>query len=580
LRLVTRASLAVLFLIAGLAAGRLAGALVGGGWAAWGFVDAHRRPRPGTSHGTARWATPQEMDRLAPRPGHHDLLVGTVDGRLVAVSEERCAEHLILAAPTGAGKTAGLILPNLLAEDGRRSLIVTDPKRELLRLALPHFQSIYGDRVAVLDFLDPSIATGYNPLAAVRDAASANRFAQVWVANTGQSGSEPFWDNANRRLISAAALHLVADADGPPPPFAALADFLCGQSPERVRRALARSPAPEARRAAAAFLGAMRQNERLLGSVFTELPLRFECLDVPAVRATTTVGEFAPATLGRQPAALVLPFPLERLDLLRPLLAACFADLFDTLAAQAVACPDGRLATPVFGYLDEFGNLGTIPQFAQRLATVRSQGLGLFLVVQSLAQLRVAYGAAEADAILQNATTKLCLAGVNKGLESDDASYFSQLAGTMTVIGRTKDTSRQVGELLAGRRAGWNYGESGRALITPDELRTMTGEVLLLSGQSHPVRARQRRYYQVAALLARLPGPGDDPLAPLVAARAARPLPAILLGAAVADDDDGDIGADTWLPPHEPAAPGEVAGQAVRARQAAEEQVWFEVDAR
>src|SRR5688572_29096723 len=95
---------------------------------------------------------------------------------------------LVLVAPTGAGKTSGLILPNLLREPGTRSLVVTDPKRELLRLTSPHLRSVYGEgNVLALDFLDPALSAGYNPLAQVVDAASADLFAQTWVRNTGTS---------------------------------------------------------------------------------------------------------------------------------------------------------------------------------------------------------------------------------------------------------------------------------------------------------------------------------------------------------------------------------------------------------
>jgi len=172
--------------------------------------------RPGTSHGSARWATAAEVRALRPRRAGGDLVVGEVGRwrpRPVAIPEGQLYEHTLLVAPNGTGKTAGLIVPNLLAEAGRRSLVIADAKGELAKLTGAHLRDVLGDdRVRVLDFLDPALSVGYNPLAYVTDAASAALFAEAWVANTGTS-KEAFWDNAARTLIGAAALHRAGRPD-------------------------------------------------------------------------------------------------------------------------------------------------------------------------------------------------------------------------------------------------------------------------------------------------------------------------------------------------------------------------------
>ncbi|HET8630024.1 MAG TPA: type IV secretory system conjugative DNA transfer family protein, partial [Thermomicrobiales bacterium] len=184
--------------------------LVKGLWYLLMLAATRRTAGPGISHGSARWATPGEARRLRPRPGRTDLVVGRVGRRPVSVPEEEQYEHLLLVAPTGAGKTSGVIIPNLLREPGARSLVITDPKRELLRATAPALRWRYGDaNVWALDFLDPALSLGYNPLAYVRDAATADVFAQTWVANTGTNSKDVFWENAARTLIAAAALHLV-----------------------------------------------------------------------------------------------------------------------------------------------------------------------------------------------------------------------------------------------------------------------------------------------------------------------------------------------------------------------------------
>lgn len=521
-RLATRLMATTLLVMVALTGGRLVlWPLLRGGWFVAALVLIQRPGRPGTSHGSARWASARELRGRRAHPGAADLVVGRVGRAEIVVSEAEQYEHLVLVAPTGAGKTSGLILPNLLREPGTRSLVVTDPKRELLRLTSPYLRSVYGEgNVLALDFLDPALSAGYNPLAQVVDAASADLFAQTWVRNTGTS-KEPFWDNAARTLLGAAALHLIKAEDGIVPPLSSLVDFLCGQPAEDVTEALADSPVPEARRLARGFLTNMAKNERLVGSVFAELPPRFACLNLESVRRVTSVNEVDPPRLAHIPTAVYLALDLDHARTLAPLTACFFRDLFATLAAVAKAQPDGRLPTPVLAYLDEFGTIGHVPEFQSRLATVRSARIGCLLVVQDLAQLTKEYGKEDADTILTNATTKLCLAGVTH----DDAEYFSKLAGTTTVHATNRGSTHPL-LLPWADRGNRGVGEVARPLITPDELRTLGDDVLVVAGRHHPVRARQARYYQDKALCARLPDAAlGDPLDAFRRRRAARPLP-------------------------------------------------------
>ncbi len=543
-RLVTHSELAIL------AVGLIALFLrtVGRGlWFLLMLATMRRQGRPSTSHGSARWASGAEVAGMRPRPGRADLVVGRVGRYLVSVHERDQYEHLLLVAPTGAGKTSGVILPNLLTEPGARSLVITDPKRELLRKSTPAVRARYGrEHVWALDFLDPALSRGYNPLAYVTDAASADLFAQTWVRNTGES-KDAFWSNAARTLIGAAALHLVATEEITPP-LIALVDLLCGTPAESVAAALAGSPVPEVRRLARGFLANMAKNERLLGSVFTELPPRFTCLNLPEVCAVTGSNEIDFARLARRPTALYLALDPQYGRTLAPLTASFFLHFFTTLTAIAKAAPGGALAVPVLAYLDEFGTVGHIPEFANRMATVRSAGIGCLLVVQDLAQLTKAYGQEDADTILSNATTKLCLGRVTH----DDAEYFSKLAGTTTVYSANRSASRPL-LLPWADRGNRGMGEAQRALITPDELRTMRDEVFMVAGHRHPIRARQRRYYDAPALARRVPNLTRAD--PLVDMRRATPLPVPIMDASLSDrTDDAMPRLAASAPVSEPAA--------------------------
>jgi len=448
-RLATRAGGGALAAALALALGRtLAWPLLRGLWFVGALAIMGRRARPTTSHGSARLATRREIRRLRPCPGEAHFVAGT-SGRgprrqLVSIPEAEHYEHLLLDAPNGAGKTSGFIIPNLLGETGGRTVIVADPKRELLKKTAPHLRTAYPDgRVWILDFYDPTISHGYNPLAWVRDMRTADLFARTWVKNTGTSGSEPFWDNAATTLIAAGALHLVRVAEGGgtgPPPLADLQELLCNRGFAAVRATLEGSPVPEVRAKAEGFLAYVGQSEKLLGGLFSELAVRFAVLDSPEIRATTGASEIDLAALGRAPTALYIGFDLHLAAALAPLTACFFTQLFTELVELAKTRPDGALPVPVLCYLDEFGNLGHIPGFARWIATVRSARVGCLLVVQDTAQLVATYGEPGAAIILTNAMTKICLAKVSRA----DAEYFSKLTGESTVLSESRSASRAL----------------------------------------------------------------------------------------------------------------------------------------
>ena len=495
----------------------------------------YRRLKPGESHGAARWADEESVGRLAPREGEAPLVFGTVGrGRLrrqlVGVPEKQHYEHVYLAAPPGAGKTSGLITPNLLTEPGTRSIVATDPKGELLPLTYTQLARTYGaGNVLVVDFANPWISKRYNPLAFVHDATSATLFADTLVQNTGVSQKDPFWGNINRQIIAAVALHLVRTEGDPP--LAALANFLAGIPPKEIKERLRRSPAPEAVRVATSQLESMEKNDKLLGAVFTEIAGRFEFMLDADIRAVTGGNDVDFARLGREPTVLYLPLYLDRNEFYKPLTACFFANLFGQLTDAAKATRTKTLPTKVMCYMDEFGVMGKIPNFEARLATVRGYGIGCLMVVQSKSQLDSQYGEDAAKSILQNANTKMCLSRVT----GEDARMFSELSGNATVLTTTQSGTRQTFDVLQ-QHGGRSRSEAQRALITPDELRTMGEDVFAVLAGEHAIRARQRPYYKDRALRRLVPDLAQtDPLAPL---RRSYPLPDPGLGVEIPDQGE------------------------------------------
>jgi type IV secretion system protein VirD4 len=459
----------------------------------WTLTARLGRLRPGTGHGTARLADSRELRQLRPRRREAGLRLGRVGRQPVALPEAEVYEHVLVCGPPGSGKSSGLIIPNILAERGTRSLVVVDPKSELLSITRGAVER--HSEVWVVNFLDPQHSHGYNPLAMVDSYLAAESFAECWVSNTGRSSRDPFWDNAAKQIIVAAVLHLRAEHSGPPPTLADLAAFFTKNDAETLTAILGASKSEHARDCAGSFLASMSKNEKLLGSVFSELPPRFSILQDTRVQASTSRHQVQFARLGQRdgrPVALYLALERTMAPLLKPLSACFFVQLFEELIRVADVSAGGVLPRPVLGYADEFGNIGEIPDMARWMSTVRSARIGFLLAVQDLAQLGAIYGKDGRQIIVTDCSTKIALAKTS----ADDAEWFSRGTGTATVLAYSAGDNRKRGDQLP-RSGSRGVNEIGRPLLTPGEVTRLAEDTMLvLSGNRQPMLVRQRRWYQ------------------------------------------------------------------------------------
>ncbi len=380
---------------------------------------------------------------------------------------------------------------------GVRSIVVTDLKGELTERTYAAMARHH--RCQVLNLVSPGTSVGYNPLAHIRTALDAQVFAQTWIANTGQSSNEPFWDSAAKYLITAVVLHLNTTMEGRDggdgrATLTHVRKFLMLGS-AKIMGALTDSPNADVKEAMDGFAADLARNEKLQGSIFVELPLRFQIMADPRVPATTGRNDMdfaAMASLDEEPIALYLVLDRRMGQELKPLTACFFTQMFNAVIEIADRSPGGVLPRSILGYLDEFGNLGQIYNFPTWMTTVRSAGMGFILAVQSLAQLKKLYEDEGMKIILEACNVKIALAKTT----DEDAKWFSEQTGTATVLAANAGASRKRGAVLVDH-GNQGYSETSRPLLTPGEVtRLATNTLLLLSGNRSPAVVTQVRWYR------------------------------------------------------------------------------------
>lgn len=475
------------------------------------FSFSYFRPklRAGRTYGTARWANLRELWAIRARGAQIEL--GRASPRMgaswarswkLALPVVEHFYHLIVVAPPGAGKTAKLIITSILREclqpggfarrlghrTAVRSFVCADAKGELAKKTSRAARKTHD--VRQLAFLEPEISARYNYIAQIKTPIQAMKFAEVWVANTGQ-GREEFWNDLSEMMIGIGVMHLMYT--DPKANLKSLYDLLYPRSSEEIVEILKNSPAQPVRDATRGLMASMAKNEKLVGAAYVDMQRRIRSIGlVPELAEVTSTDEIDLGAFGREPTALYVKFDTEHKEILSPYVSCFFAQLSESLIRQAEARGDTRLEVPVMIYLDEFANIGRLPAMARRITYMRSYGIGYFMVVQDLKQLEEVYGAADAQTIFTSAGTKIALAGVN----DSDAKRFSELAGTETVLSASQGDTREITKLPWATGGSRGTSEVSRDLIDPTEIRTMGEDVLVIPTSRRPLLARPKPWFR------------------------------------------------------------------------------------
>ncbi len=403
------------------------------------------------------------------------FVIGKYKGRLIALTEQQQQEHLLLCAPTGAGKTSLCFVPNLLRERGDRSLFIADLKDELYRKTVGAVS--HHHKVVMFAPTKPLLSHGYNPLAHIKTVEDAFDFADCWVENTG-TGKEPFWPNSSKLLITAIALHL-RDVE-PNASLSRLSDLVTS-SYKTVKHLLMTTASADARLVGEKFLENMEDNERLVSSFMSDLGNRFQMLASPNIRQVTATNELDFEMMSDEAVAFYLCVPRSATRRLRPLLACLTLQMFNAWERPGTY---GKVC-----YMDEFTKLGRVPGMADFISMARDLKIAVLMAIQDFSQMDEMYGVHDAKTIRATTVTHLVLGGV----DLEVSRYYSEKIGKAT----TQTETRHMSGTGMNEQVNWTQGETGRSLLTPDEIRRLPkNTVLMLHGSYQPLLVKANPYYK------------------------------------------------------------------------------------
>ena len=433
----------------------------------------------------------------------------------------------------GTGKTRFFIKPNILQMNC--SYIVTDPSGELLR-SLGNLLLDNHYKVKIFNLVNMNYSCCYNPFEYMRDDAGVGILVDCFMQNTNppdqKSSGDPFWEKSEKALLTACIYYLrdfcskedqtfanilmmiqsgdmeenakekqssamdkLFDGEAiirngeiielftekrtrDPNTHAAMTErsYIQGYDEEKVeelKRCLMKEKPLAWKNYQTFRLGAART----LKSILISAAVRLNPFNIPIVANLTKKDTLELDTVGDEKTILFVIIPQANTTY-NFLASMMYSQMFDALyykaehtkADRANGIEAGRLKFHVRFLMDEFANIGKIPQFPEKISTMRKYNISTTVILQSLAQIKKMY-ADDYETIIGNCDSTILLGAQ----EQTTAEYYSKQLGKETIKSRSTGLSKN-----SKSGGSMNFNQTGRELMTMDEIRTMRNELCLV----------------------------------------------------------------------------------------------------
>ena len=400
-------------------------------------------------------------------------------------------QHIFASGASGSGKTytIGKVYCYQSIKLGH-SVIHSDPKGELYR-DMANIYKKHGYIVRRLIFINPLISDGWDCMKTrrtddrIQREINSDLFANAVISNIVNPGSDEIFKNGPKMLLKALILRLILD------------DSL-SDAEKTIKAVYTHVSHPDGLDYLDRFFQAARGNPKLapclgpystfrmgspnlLGNIITNLSAGLTLLSTNIIADMLSRDEMDLILPGKRPCAYFIQFPVGSGDTFKFPMALFFTMIFQSLMQYATAC-GGKLPVPVDFFLDEFPQLGVLPSWPEKMSVIRSYGLNVFMICQTLTQFRNNYRDGW-ETIISNCATWAML-GAN---DNASAEYFSERIGMASIEVETETRDLSKTALLGGRNVSdkASVGVGRNSLLSTEEILGMPPNTLIIIFQRH-----------------------------------------------------------------------------------------------
>lgn len=442
------------------------------------YLSMQKNYRRGEEHGSAKWGNASAINKKYEAKPLSENKILTRNVRLgLNGNKHRRNLNVLVIGGSGAGKTRFYCKPNLM--QANTSYVVLDPKGEQVR-SVGNLLKSKGYDVKTLDLIDMEKSHCYNPFVYLRDDNDIQRLVTNLFKSTtpkGSQSSDPFWDNAAQMLLLALVFYLKYEAPEDEQNFAMVMEMLrAGDVDEESNM-----PSPldnlfydlektDPNHIALKYYRSYHSGAaKTLKSIQITLAARLEKFNLESLAALTITDELELNKLGERKTALFALIP-DNDTSFNFLVSILYTQLFQQLFEVADKKYGGSLPVHVHFLMDEFANVSLPDDFDKILSVMRSRGVSVSIILQNLSQLKALFEK-QWESIVGNCDEFVYLGGNEQATHK----YVSELLGKETIATNTYGLSY-------GPKGSYskNDQQSGRELMTPDEVRMLDNRYALL----------------------------------------------------------------------------------------------------
>lgn len=433
--------------------------------------------RQGVEYGSARWGNAKDIEPYMDSEFENNILL-TQTERLMMSGRPKQPKYarnknILVIGGSGSGKTRFFVKPNLMQLHS--SYVVTDPKGTVL-VECGKMLKKGGYKIKVLNTINFAKSMHYNPFAYLRSEKDILKLVNTIIVNTkgeGQQSGEDFWVKAEKLYYTALIAYIWYEAPEEEQNFAMLIDMIdaseAREDDENFKNAVdllfeeleEKDPNHFAVRQYKKYKLAAGKTAK---SILISCGARLAPFDIKELRDLMEYDDLELDTLGEKKTALFVIIS-DTDATFNFVVSIMYSQLFNLLCDKADDVYNGRLPVHVRMLLDEFANIGQIPQFEKLIATIRSREISASIILQSKSQLKAIYKD-NADTIEGNCDTTLFLGGKEKTTLKELAEVLGKETIDLYNTSDTRGTSQSYG---------LNYQKTGKELMSQDEIAVMDG---------------------------------------------------------------------------------------------------------
>ena len=403
--------------------------------------------------------------------------------------DKRGNVNVLVVGGSGSGKSASYSIPNACQLLG--SYVFTDPKGELYDKTAG-FLKANGYDIKVLNLVKPQNSDGYNPLMHISSEIDVDVIANTIVKGqkNDTSGSDPFWDDSAEMLLKALIYYLMATRPEEEQNLASCAELVRAANSNGGSNLLSElmSKLPYDHPARMNYKSIEIAPEKTYSSILSTLQSKLGKFDSKEIAELTSTDTINFEEIGNKKTAVYV-ISSDTHTAYDFLLTIFFAQMIQQLYNYADD-NGGQLKIPTYFILDEFANIGRVPDFDKKISTSRSRKISFSVILQNLDQLEAIYEKSY-ETIIGNCDTHVFL-GSNS---YKTVEYFSKALGEKTIERDSISINRDRQYFKTGQSTSDQV--MARALMTPDELRRLDNDLCIIFEKGiKPVKANKFYYFK------------------------------------------------------------------------------------